>query len=243
MYVTHATEKGRRSLEQMCLRWATGPERSEKLGRGKRGLSIVLDFHLERKLSHPTMKSKLPKEKAKANLCGRRAIIGGDRKRKENRKHTLDPARQAKKPRNLQGYTEMGSKYQKGDSRKGARPTAPLPPTQAQVCLLLVTPFGTTKGNISANAICYGREIVACSASCVCIRVVCPPLGPSKSYIMVGVSGSASYKNVGCKLPHRIAVIEKRILRMNWQPSCTESGGEQGESRRRVHAEQHRTGT
>jgi len=47
------------------------------------------------------MKSRLPNEKASANLCGRRAIMGGDKKRKEKRKHTLDPARQARKPRNL----------------------------------------------------------------------------------------------------------------------------------------------
>jgi hypothetical protein len=40
-------------------------------------------------------------EKARANFCGLRARIGGERKRNEKRKQTLDPARQAKKPRNL----------------------------------------------------------------------------------------------------------------------------------------------
>lgn len=48
------------------------------------------------------MKSRLPREKARANLCGLSARIGGERKRKENAKQTMDPMMQATKPRNLQ---------------------------------------------------------------------------------------------------------------------------------------------
>jgi hypothetical protein len=47
------------------------------------------------------MKRRLPSENASANLCGLVAIIRGFKKRKENRKQTLEPARQAKNPRNL----------------------------------------------------------------------------------------------------------------------------------------------
>lgn len=47
------------------------------------------------------MNSMLPKENASANLCGRTARMGGDRKRNENKKQTAAPAMQAKKPRNL----------------------------------------------------------------------------------------------------------------------------------------------
>lgn len=48
------------------------------------------------------MKSRLPREKASANLCGLRARIGGERKRKEKAKQTMEPRIQARKPRNLQ---------------------------------------------------------------------------------------------------------------------------------------------
>lgn len=49
--------------------------------------------------THPTMNSMLPIEKANANFLSRG--IGLSRNRKLNKKHTPEPARQARKPRNL----------------------------------------------------------------------------------------------------------------------------------------------
>lgn len=57
-------------------------------------------------VTHPSMKRRLPNENARANLCGLRARIGGERKRKEKRKQILEPARQARNPRNLQMEVE-----------------------------------------------------------------------------------------------------------------------------------------
>jgi len=58
--------------------------------------------------TYPTIKRRLPIEKARANFCGLRARIGGVRKRKENIKQTADPARQAKNPKNLNLINEQG---------------------------------------------------------------------------------------------------------------------------------------